>query len=254
MVHSIRDQSVTVALVVFAVSACTPVSQDQVRPEAFADPPTISQDAAAMYGDRAQEAYDHVSDFLLEHSTPAELLAPDGEQPTEATLTDGIVDQMTASAAIQWESDVVAAIGGDTEALEVVNLLCFYDLDTTDATPPRDGDVLGSQSVSEGVISLGETTDAAATTGDDAAATSGTAVTPLQVSLVHQAQIRLEEDRVPYQVEVVRPLTLTLVPDGDGWLISDFSGELQTRTIVGDPPTVVDDSSTSDDSATTTGR
>ena len=245
MVH-IRCGHVVVAALLTLVSGCTTLSQEDVRPELFADPPVVSDEARDLYGDRAEAAYEQVSDLLLEYSTPEILLDPEAAPPGADDLTTGLVEAMTETAATEWRSDVDDALAGDAEAVEVVNLLRFYDLDTTDATRPRTGEVVAEQSVSGGEVSLADqaTDTDAATATDGATATSGP-TTPLQVSLVHRARIRLEEDRVPYEVIVVRPLTFTLTPEGDRWLMSTFSGSLSTRTLVGDPPTVVDDSATS---------
>lgn len=249
MVH-IRCGHVVVAALLTVAAGCTTLSQDDVRPEVFADPPAVADEARTLYGDRADAAYAQVSDLLLAYSTPENLLDPGAAPPEADDLTTGLVEAMTETAATQWGSDVDDALAGDTEAAEVVNLLCFYDLDTTDATRPRTGEVVAEQSVSRGEVSLADQatdTDAeTATATDGATATSGP-TTPLEVSLVHRAWIRLEEDRVPYEVVVTRPLTFTLAPEGDRWLISSFSGSLSTRTLVGDPPTVVDDSATSTD-------
>lgn len=247
MVQLVSKQSVVAALLAVAVSGCAATTPAATTPLAFADPPSVSAEASAMYGDAAEDAYAQVTDVLLEYSTPTQFLEPDAAPPIEADLNEGIPEAMTSATARVWEQEVAAALSGDAEAVDAVNLLRLHDLDTTWATRPRRGEILSAQRVSEGLVALGEPLVLASSddtgSGDGTSATTDAQVTPLVISLVHTATIRLEAEGEPYQVIVTRPLTITVVPDGDRWRIATFTGTLSTETLMGDPPGAVDETS-----------
>ena len=197
-----------------ALGACTPQSQDDVLPGQFIDPPAISAEATAAYGDRAAQAYDELADFVIEQATPAALLDPAHGTPTEDELVDGIVDQMTPETAAEWRATVAADLAGDTAARDIVRLLRFHTWEGSGYAAPRSGAVLRSQSVTDGTVAL----------------TTGTAAQGLQVGLTHDTRVQLTKDGNPIDVRLVRPLTFTLTAEGDGWLISAFEGTLTIPT------------------------
>lgn len=201
-----------------ALAGCTPAAQVDVLPERFVDLPEISPAAQQAYGERAEEAYDQLADLLLEQATPEALLDPGHGTPTEAELVDGIVEAMTDEAAQEWRATVAADLGGDQQARDVVRLLRFHTWEAPGYAAPRVGDTLRSQSVTDGSV----TTDAAGTQAPEG----------LVVSLTHHAQVRLVAAQVPVDVELERPLTVTLVPDGDAWLIDTFEGSLHIPSAV----------------------
>lgn len=209
----------TSALVTLCLAGCGPVDPDQVTPEEFVDPPEISSAAVQSYGQQAEEAFGQVATFLLEHSYVLPLVDPRHTSPTADQLSEGIVDALTAEAAREWSALVVKDLAGDEAARDDVRLLRFHSWQTEDSELASPGDPVRFQTVTEGEVDVG------ALTGDPAQKA-------LVVSLVHRADLRLAEARVPYDVVLTKPLTFTLVPDPDDpdrWLIADFEGTLEVE-------------------------
>lgn len=217
-----------VCTVLLLSSACGPRSPDQLLPETYVDPPAVSAAARAAYGQDAQDAYEDMADFLLEHSTPEELLDPTHGPPTEAELVDDIVGMMTPKVAQEWRRTVTADLAGDAEARDVVRLLRFHTWDS-EVSAPRVGTILRAQSVTDGTVDVVEVPadSATATSGDSSASTGDPAGAELEVTLTHWAMLRLVADDVPIDVELVRPLVLSLEQVGDDWLIAAFEGTLE---------------------------
>lgn len=241
-----RVGALTLAPALLLLVACVPRSQDQVLPETYVDPPAVSEEALAAYGEEAQEAYEEVADLLLEHATDEELVDPAHGTPTEAELTDDVVAMMTPEAAEHWRDSVAADLAGDEEARDVVRLLRFHTLES-DLSAPRVGSIVRSQSVTDGTVDVAEgsggaaasaaTTDASSATADASAASSDTtdasattadpASSGLEVTLTHRALLRLVAEGTPTDIAVERPLVLTLERVGDQWLIATFEGTLE---------------------------
>lgn len=223
----------TSVLVASCLTGCGPVEPDQVTPDRFVDPPVISSAAAQSYGDRAEEAFGQVADFLLDHSYVLPLVDPRHTAPTADQLSDGIVEVLTADAAKEWRALVDKDLAGDEAARDDVRLLRFHSWQTEDADLASPQDPVRFQTVTEGEVDLG-------TLPGDSTQKA------LVVSLVHRADVRLAEARVPYDVVLTKPLTFTLVPDPDDpdrWLIADFEGTMQVEV----------DGELLDDSASTSG-
>src|SRR5690606_32493927 len=85
-----------------ALVSCAPAHQDEVTPSEYVDPPTVTADALELHGDQATEAYSQAAAYLLEHSYVVPLIDPQHKAPTEAELTEGVVDVMTPGAATAW--------------------------------------------------------------------------------------------------------------------------------------------------------
>lgn len=205
------------------LAACGPTSQDQVSPQRYVDPPTISAEADAAYGERAGDAFTQVSDFLLEHSYVEPLIDPTHTQPSEAELTEGIVDAMTPEAATAWLALVTQDLAGDEAARDAVRLLRFHSWNAPKATLASDP--VRFQSISEGSVDVG----AAPAEGEEQA---------LVIDVVHRAAVTLVESRVPYDVVLTKPIAVTVVPDPQDptrWIISTFEGTMTLRTGGVDP-------------------
>lgn len=242
----------TVVCAALVLTACGPRSQEAVQPERYVDPPEVSEAAEAAYGQGATEAYEEVADFLLAHATAEELVDPSHGTPTEAELTE-VTSMMTPEAAQAWRTTVAADLAGDTEARDVVRLLRFHTWDA-DLEAPRVGDIVRSQSVTDGSVDVveggeggagGAGTTSTASPTDPAAATGEPSGPGLEVELTHHARLQLVSDNVPVDVELERPLVFTLVRDGDRWLIDSFEGTLEVPSQPsGEQPVRTDDSST----------
>lgn len=240
----------TVVCAALVLTACGPRSQEAVQPERYVDPPEVSEAAEAAYGQGATEAYEEVADFLLAHATAEELVDPSHGTPTEAELTE-VTSMMTPEAAQAWRTTVAADLAGDTEARDVVRLLRFHTWDS-DLQAPRVGEIVRSQSVTDASVDVvGSTGDGAAATAttsptDGAALTGAPAGPGLEIELTHHAQLRLVADDVPVDIELERPLVLTLVREGDRWLIDTFQGTLTVPSEMpaDEPPPVEESTST----------
>lgn len=220
----------TVVCAALVLTACGPRSQETLLPEEYVDPPAVSEAARAAYGEGATEAYEEVADFLLEHATDEDLVNPSHGTPTEAELTE-VTDMMTDQAAQAWRTAVAADLAGDPEARDVVRLLRFHTWES-DLQAPRVGEIVRSQSVTDGSVDVvgstgdGASATATATPTDGAARTGEPAGPGLEIELTHQARLRLVADDVPVDVTLERPLVLTVVREGDRWLINTFEGTL----------------------------
>lgn len=239
---------VTLLPAALLLSACGPRDQEELQPERYVDPPAVSEAADAAYGEQAKEVYEQVADFLLEHSTDEELVHPAHGIPTEAELVDDVVPRMTPEAAAAWRDLVVADLAGDADARDAVRLLRFHTWES-DVSAPRVGDIVRSQWVTDGTVDVVNGPEGATATADPSSTTGDPVRPELEVSLTHGALLRLVAEDVPIDVELERPLTLTLVPDGQEWLIASFEGTLEVFSdLPVEQPGEPDDTSTTSSS------
>lgn len=206
-------------LAVLAVTACGPVDPDGLRPTVFVDPPTITSAARQAYGDRAVDAFDQAATLLLEQSLVLPLVDPAQPSATAAQLSEGIVEAMTPGAAQAWAALVERDLAGDEDARDAVRLLRFHTWEAPGSRLASPDQPVSHQSVTDGEVDLG------------AAAGAGEPV-PLVVTLVHRAGVTMAQRRVPYEVVLTKPLTLTLTPDperADRWLLASFEGTLSVE-------------------------
>lgn len=203
-------------LAVLAVTACGPVDPEALRPTVFVDPPSITTAAQHAYGDRAAEAFDQAATLLLEQSLVLPLVDPAQPPATAKQLSEGIVEVMTPGAAQAWAALVERDLAGDEDARDAVRLLRFHAWEAPGSRLASPEEPVSHQSVTDGEVDLGTAAGAGAPA-------------PLVVALVHRAGVTLAQDRVPYEVVLTKPLTLTLTPDpgrADRWLLASFEGTL----------------------------
>lgn len=236
------------ALVVPLLAACGPGDQDAVTPQRYVDPPEVSVAAQELYGQDAEQAYDQIAQFLLDHSYELPLVDPEHTSPTAEELSGPVAPVLTEEAATAWTELVDQDLAGDAEARDVVRLLRFHSWEADGSTLASQDEPVRFQTITEGLV-------------DVAAAPSDGSAAPLTVELVHRADVQLEEARVPYDVVLTKPLTFTLVPGPEGsdpaWLVSTFEGLLEveiegsdTEEETGDDP---DELPVDGDGASTTG-
>lgn len=239
---------------VLLLAACGPTAQDQVTPQRFVDAPEVSEAAAQAYGEEAEEAYEVVAEFLLDHSYELPLIDPEHTSPTAEELSEVVTPMLATDAATDWAALVEADLAGDTDARDAVRLLRFHAWDAEGSSLASPDRPLNFQTITDGTVDLGEVTATAET--DDAAATADPAQPPLLVTLVHRASVALQDARVPYDVLIEKPLQFTLVQDGDSWLIETFEGSMSLEydgaVQTDDSEVTVDPTDTLDATTTTT--
>lgn len=201
--RSSRAGGPVVAAAAVVLAACTPTSLEAVQPSRFVAEPQVSGEAAALFGDRAEQAYDQLSGLLLEEGFA---LAADEDADPVAVVVDPLAPAMTPDALDYWRRTAEEAARGDGRARDVVDLLRITDLHDPELVARH----VVSQQVSEGAVDV-------APGREDALVVDLETRAVVAASRLHRAE----------DVVVERDLRVTLVDVGDeGWLVSEFEGDV----------------------------
>ncbi|MDO5682532.1 MAG: hypothetical protein Q4G46_06875, partial [Propionibacteriaceae bacterium] len=185
-------------------------------PDRWVEQPAVSEEARSAYNaHEIQSAYSAVTAFALKHGYPAPLMDPQRTFYAADELNASVVRQMTPALQERWRARVASALAGNAADQDGVRVLQFYKWDKPTWRLAGDSSPVTGQWIRNAEIGVSPAVD------DNPQR--------MKITVIHEAELRYEENDQPFALTVVKRVSYWLVPNegSPAWLIDEYEGIFQ---------------------------
>ncbi|WP_432558907.1 hypothetical protein [Granulicoccus sp. GXG6511] len=202
------------SLVVLLAGCGIATDPERAVPDKWVDPPSVTEKARGVFTPpELESAYAMVTAFALERGFDPVLMDPQKTEYTADELNAGVLSRITPTLQERWKARVDSALAGNQSDQDGLRVLQFYQWEQPEWTLPREGSSLVSQWIRNGEIGVSDATE--------------DAPQRMKVTVIHEAQLRYEEEQEPFTLQVVKRVSYWMMPNTDGkpgWLIDEYEG------------------------------